>query len=238
MAKLIPGFVGLGGTAKRVKNTLTGEILSRREYSKLLHPGKTNEQYALENLKSDPFKSLIRPTKGRKSSLSLPTQKQLKEVNKLIKSRELERQKRESELLKKQVDKYKNKIKNKKPPKNIKQLLKPGNMARRIPYEHYSELLTILKRAEKSGVVFGYFWGMQGVDSRDPRHILTPTLSGGLQRGPDDPPDETEYYEIIKLFVETHSYFIYVNMWLQLTYTGKYARDLRDKHGIKPKKYY
>lgn len=228
MAKssLLPGFKGLGGSAKKVLNEKTGEILSRRQYAKLKHGGMTNEALTKLNKEFYSVESISRPARGRKSIQKLAPEFK-KTVAQVRLDAEKEKKAREAKIKaeKKAHTKIErlNKKQTVKPPKFTKSLLKAGAKARRISFNTYEEFHTLLLGARSSGVVFNYSLGMVGISTRDP-------LNPGLQAPnviPGQHIKETiskEYfYEEMRNYLESvKSYFQLLHYYVQFAFTEKY----------------
>lgn len=239
MAKLLPGFKGLGGTAKQVLNEKTGEILSRRKYAEQVKRGGllTNEELAKINRQQNAIESISRPAKGRKSiqKLSPEFKKTVAEVR-LETEAEKKRNIAKAKAEKKASDKIErlNKRQNVKVPKFKKSLLKAGSKARRLGFNNYAELMTLLKDAKASGAVFSYSLGVVGISTRDALnpHLEAPAVIEAMHIG--SVIDEKTFHEEMSAYVESKkSYFHLLHYYVQLSFTKKYYEQRAKDAGYK-----
>ncbi len=234
---LLPGYKGLGGTAKRVLDLATGKELSRREYAeKVKRQGLLkNEELAALNKATAPEKQILRPTKGRKSALKLSegaakaeAQKRLQNAAKQ-KRREAE-QKAQRETAKKIEAKKRRVVK---PKKISTRLLQAGKMGRRIPFNNYADYLQMFADAKATNKIFAYGIGVEGVDARDGK-ILAATIFP--MRGFAKPIPEELFNDTTEEFLTSRAYFIFTNFFMHLAFNVEYAREKASKAKAKPKK--
>jgi hypothetical protein len=240
MAKLLPGFKGLGGTAKQVLNEKTGEILSRRKYAEQVKRGGLlkNEELAALNKAQDYEAQISRPAKGRKSIQKLaPEFKSTVAKVRIEGAKEtaarLEKIKREKiaarkieQLLGQQIVKV---------PKVTLSILRPGDKGRRIAFNDYSEYETIREQAEKSGHVLAIGIGAEGIDPRtDPPKKISFTVFTMLPISQQI--DEDEFDEAFQDAIEAkNSYFVFLHYWAHLAFKRK-SYEQRAKSGTKTKR--
>lgn len=226
---VLPGFKRLPGRSERFINTVTGEEISRRKYDQIRR-GLSNEQLRDINRATEPEKQLARPARGRSSAIKLAPEIRSDVV---AARREAAQLKAERELIQKEKRKLQRKIetsKNKKVrrKKIRKQLLTPGHMGERISFNDYAELLEALSEAKKSGVVFAYGLGWHGIDERTGIYrdvtVMTMTAIG-------DKISEDEFEEQMQDSMETKSYLIFLNYWMHVAFSKKFAEEWAVKNG-------
>lgn len=237
MASLLPGYKGLGGTAKKVLNLATGEVLSRRKYAEQIkRGGLKNEELAELNKQFHPTEHFARPAKGRKSIQKLAPEfkKTVAEVRQqaAAEKAKAELQAKKEKRTHKKIEQLKGKEKVKVPTFSGR-LLKAGAKGRRIAFNNYKEYVVLRKDAEKSGIVFSYGLGCEGIDVRDERgdpklisftvfpltHIKTKI-------------DEEDFNMEFETALEEKAYFIFLHYWIHFAFSEKYYADKAKKAGI------
>lgn len=225
-ASLLPGFKGLGGSAKNVLNEKTGEILSRRQYAKLKHGGMTNEALTKLNKKFYAEESISRPARGRTSIQKLsPEFKSTVAKVRLESAAEKAAKEKQIKAEKKAHDKIErlNKKQNVKTPKFTKGLLKAGSKARRVSFNTFAELQKLVSDARTSGVVFNYSIGVVGIDTHNP---LQPKMSAMFVIPAQHIKQNLSadyFYEEMSNFLESKlSYFHFLHYMVQFAFTEKY----------------
>lgn len=231
----LPGWKALGGTSRKYQNLATGEIIGRRVYDEKVLGRISYEAKAKKNLAENPVEALARPAKGRKS-----IKKESPEVKAARKA--LIEEKKEIEKANKHAAKLSRIVTQKQKKQHgahkiNRGTLKAGHTVKRFAVSDYEAFAETLENAQNSGLVFGYSWGILGVDERNPSKVLTPTLSGSTLLDVFEIPDEGEYHETIEDYLSEVSYLIYIHTWIKLAFKSDYARTKAEKAGIKPKDY-
>lgn len=218
-------------------NEKTGEILSRHAYAKIKHAGLSSHQLAKLNAVTDKAAQIARPARGRSS-----IQKLAPEYKKTVAELriEAEQKKKEKAAKAKKADKAHKKIEQLlgkqivKVPKFSGRLLKPGNKARRVPFNDYEEYVTLRNDAKKSGLVFSYFVGIEGIDTRsekaDPKLISITVFPGTHIGSVID--EETFNDEIQTVLEDKASYFLLLHYWIHFSFTEAYYTKKAKDAGI------
>ena len=235
---LLPGFKGLGGTSKRVQNVSTGEIMSRRQYAeKIKRENVTNETLAKQHQIENAAESYARPTKGRKSIVKASVTVKKSRATKITKIKEVEKLNNKEAKVSKTIAVKQKAASKIKVVKFTDASLRAGRRVKQYPVQDYDGLVAMIEQGQKSKNVLGYVWGITGVDTRDPTHLLTPTISGSTPWDILDIPDEDTVSEDIDNFVQEHSYFFYIAMWIKIIWKSDYAETKAKKAGFKNKQY-
>lgn len=234
---LLPGFKGLGGTAKRVLDLSTGKELSRREYAeKVKRQGLlSNEQLAKLNRDTQPEKQILRPTKGRKSAQKLKEDDAKLEAQKRLleaaKQKRREAELKEQRATAKKIEAKKRKVI--KPKKITARLLEPGKQGRRIPFNTYDDYLQMFTDAKATKKIFAYGLGVEGIDSRSGK-IVTATIF--TMRGFGRPISEDDFNDAMEEFLTERLYFVFTNYFIHLAFSVEYARQKAARKTPKKKK--
>jgi hypothetical protein len=239
MAKLLPGYIGLGDTARRVLNTETGEILSRRQYAQKVKRGGllTNEELAKLNKAHEPLESISRPTKGRSSlqKLAPEIKKELAQtrIESIKEKKEKEAQEKKKKLAERKLEQLKSREVVKVPKKITLGTLKPGSKGRRIPFNTYEDYLKIRREAEKSGHVLAIGLGAEGIDPREeiPRMISFTVFP---MRPVHETIKEDEFNDDFSTETENRSYFVFLHFWAHLAFRRQ-SYEKRAKAGNRTK---
>lgn len=236
---LIPGWrrvVG-SGRAERYENAATGEIVSRRQYDKIRRPGFTNESLAELNRAVEPIRAAERPARGKASLKKLPQEIRESEAARRVLDEE-RRRKREKEIAAQKATQRKvEQTKGKKvhTPKRITgALLVPGSLGRTIEFVGgHAEYLELYEQAKKTGKIFSYSIGVDGVDIRTGKRYRATVFT---QRGFDRPIGKKTFDDEIRAFLESKSsYFLFTNYAMHLAFSIEYAKRKREQYGDKRK---
>jgi hypothetical protein len=232
---LLPGYKGLGGTAKRVQNIATGEILSRRQYAeKVKRQNITNETFAKIHKEINPLEAYARPAKGRKSLIKAKPKVKAARATKIKKKIEIAKLNKVESSFDKKIKALRKKQHH--IPKVTGRLLKAGHYGRRFSINDYDDLVSIIKDAQKSKIVFAYSWGIYGMDTRPPHSVLTPTLSD-MMTDINQIINEDEYDQIIEDFLDNHLYLDFIHPWIFLAFNKPYGDKKAAAAGLKKKQY-
>lgn len=236
---VVPGFrrVAGSGRAERYVNVATGEEISRRQYDKLRRPGFTNESLAELNRQVESVKAAQRPARGKSSLKKLPPELRDLEAERRV-FQEIARKKREKEIaeqkrIAREIERQRGK-KVKTPKRITGALLTPGALGRTIEFENgYPEYLSLYEQAKKSGKIFSYSIGVDGIDSRTGRRYRATVFT---QRGFDRPISAETFNAEIRAFLESKkSYFIFKNYAMHLAFAIDYAKQKREQYGDRRK---
>lgn len=242
MAKLLPGFIGLGGTAKQVKEIATGRILSRRQYAQTVKRvaeigrAETNEALAKFNAQTEAEKQAARPARGRTS-----VQKLAPQIKKDIVGARLENKKAlEKKAAEAKQEKYISKRIEAAKRKRVKvktlrpQSLKSGHLGARISfndYADYEKLYDEFRDLKARNIAFAYAVGIEGVDSRsgEPRAAFVFPMR-------DYKIDEDEFDETMSEWMGSRPYFVFSNYIFHAAFAKEYAARRAERAGKKPRK--
>jgi hypothetical protein len=240
MAKLLPGYRGLGDSARRVVNEATGEILSRRQYAQRVKRGGalTNEQLAKLNKAQAPIESISRPTKGRSSIQKLAPEVKEEIAKARIESVEQKKRREAREKEEKRFEKKLEKLKEEaskriKVPRVTLSLLRPGTKGRRIAFNDYSDYLQIIEDSRKSGHVLAVGLGAEGVDSRD-EGLRKIAFTVFPMRPVREIIPEKEFYSAFTSEIQSRSYFVFLRYWAHLAFKRE-SYEKRAKTGTRSK---
>ena len=220
-------WVPLGGKSRQYKNTETGEILSRRQYDKMV--GRilgSYEKKAQANKAANLEAAVSRPARGRTKAITEF------EVKERVKTEEKRIQLKLETAAQKKAIKAARQIRT----KSIRpQLLKTGHRAERISFLDYDEYLNYqeqMKNARVAGMplITAYGIGLVGFDIRDGK-LLTATLWPMMTTRTLI--DEEEFFEATNDFQETRSYFEFTHYFLHLHFNREYAESRLKKSKLK-----
>ena len=212
----------IAGSARRYRNTVTGEILSRRQYDQLTK-GITYEQKAKDNKQRNLKEALARPARGRTKART----EQEKEIRLDL---EYKRQEiaRTTALEKKAAQRAKKtRVKKIRP-----QLLKTGHRAARVDfttyeeYAEYVEQMNAVKLPNGMRLITSYGIGIVGYDERTGRELgatLVPLQSPRVKL------NENDLEQVTDDFLEQKSYFMYSHHYLHLHFNKQYAEGRLEK---------
>lgn len=231
----LPGWKALGGTSRKYQNLVTGEVIGRRAYDEKVAGKLSYEKKAAESKAKNALEFYARPAKGRTSiKKEAPEVKEARAAIKKEKE-EIEKANKKAAQLSRAVSRKQKKHHG--AHRINRGTLKAGHTVKRFAVSDYEAFAETLENAQKSGLVFGYSWGILGVDERNPAKILTPTLSGSTLLDIADIPDEEDYQATIEDYIEEVSYIIYIHTWIKLAFKTEYAKQKANAAGIKPREY-
>jgi hypothetical protein len=240
MAKLLPGYRGLGDSARRVVNEATGEILSRRQYAQRVKRGGalTNEQLAKLNKAQAPIESISRPTKGRSSIQKLAPEVKEEIAKARIESVEQKKKREAREKEEKRFEKKLEKLKQEankrvKVPKITLSILRPGTKGRRIAFNDYADYVGIVEESRKSGHVLAIGLGAEGIDSRggEPKIIAFTVFP---MRPVREIVSKADFYSAFTSEIQSRSYFVFLRYWAHLAFKRE-SYEKRAKTGTRSK---
>lgn len=192
---LLPGYERIkGDKAERVRNLVTGEIISDRQYKKLAREfnplipinseGKkivSNEALAKFNRETNPTEALARPARGRTSARKLSPEIQREraqaEVERLAQAKRKAEQEKAAREVERKVEAAKKK-KPKAPPKKINassfkydrrraHANRKRLMAVQYDFQTFDELVSLHKEAKSYSPIHFWGWGWRGVSVKD-----------------------------------------------------------------------
>lgn len=223
-------WISLGGKSRQFKNTETGEILSRRQYDKLV--GRivgSYEKKAKENKLKNLEEALARPAPGRTKAV---TEKE-KELRAEIEKERL--QIKAETAIEKKAKKKANatKIRKIRP-----QLLETGKKARRIPfltyeqYENYVEQMRNQRMSNGRRLIYSYGIGIYGYRTEDGETELTgATLTP--QMTPSVLLSKEKFTELSEDFLLSKSYFTFISYYLHLHFDDEYSANRLKQSNLK-----
>ena len=203
-----PGWRRLPGSARQYQNIKSGEIISRREYSKRtsanikLHG--SFEKLAAFNAKTNRAAQLLKPAKGRSSAVKLAPELKRAEI-----------QKREAEITEHRAHKKIQRALQRHPrtPKRVTvSSFKRHHISRGydLPIS-YSAIEEAREVAARSGIVFAYYVGGTIIDNRS-GEVMTPTYIASRYIKSKFKADE--YHDMIE-WLMSKSYATLVGLWIR-----------------------
>jgi len=232
---LLPGWKSLGGKSRNFVNEKTGEVLSRRKFEELR--GIYFEKKAAENRAKDELEQLARPARGRKSVVkAAPEFKQSVTQARKEKRVQVEEEEKATKEMAKRVRTVERKANKKVHVKKIRdQLLKPGRLGARIPFNDYSDYLDLYKQIQTMGKkIFAYGLGITFVVSEEREnfgeevHVTVFTMMAAR-----DKVSKNEFESRMKAAKEEASYLRFKNYWMQIKFGNQFAQEKAAKAGIK-----
>lgn len=161
-------FESLKDKGRNYRNTITGEVVSKRQRDKYLRAGLSNETAAKLNKVTNLDLALSRPARGRPSILkkSETEKKLILDARKedLQRKREIAAEQKELKFIERKIAQQERKKVTR--GRVTKAMLKPGSMGARVSFNTYGEYLKCLAEAKSIGVVRGYGLGMVGFDEK------------------------------------------------------------------------
>lgn len=242
---LLPGYTRVTGTSARIRTPL-GDEISQRQYRKIVRSVSTltpysgtkkvitNEALAKFNREIDLEKQLARPARGRKG-LSKVSEKQRESIVKkrLIKKLTKELGKERAKERRKIVTLRNSAIKKatgKKAKKFSLNMLRPGRLAFQTPFYTYDELIQLIADAKKSGKVFAFTVGINGIDERT-GESRTPVLGGLMDLNLKYP--ESRLNDATDEFMNEHLYMVFLSWYVHFSFKKDYAVNKAARYGLK-----